>query len=96
MLRSSIAHSIICTRLFRGKMHSDWFNGIDILQGRWQHGEKVGYCYPGGLEKTLCKRELYVPLVTKGLNYIRIVIIFYMLDLQYKRNTSVPRYCERE
>jgi hypothetical protein len=35
-------------------MHSDWFNGIDILQGRWQHGEKVGYCYPSGLEKTLC------------------------------------------
>jgi hypothetical protein len=21
-------------------MHSDWFNGIQILQGRWQHGEK--------------------------------------------------------
>ena len=50
-----IAHSIICTRLFSGKMHSDWFNGIETLQGRWQHGEKVGYCYPSGLEKTLCK-----------------------------------------
>jgi hypothetical protein len=48
-------------------MHSDWFNGIDILQGRWQHGEKVGYCYPSGLEKTLCKWEVYVPLVMKGL-----------------------------
>jgi hypothetical protein len=48
-------------------MHSDWFNGIDIFQGRWQHGEKVGY-YPRGLEKTLCKWEVYVPLVTKGLN----------------------------
>jgi hypothetical protein len=48
-------------------MHSDWFNGIDTLQGRWQHGEKVGYCYPSGLEKTLCKWEIYVPLVTKGL-----------------------------
>jgi hypothetical protein len=48
-------------------MHSDWFNGIDILQGRWQHGEKVGYCYPSGLEKTLCKWKIYVPLVTKGL-----------------------------
>jgi hypothetical protein len=32
-------------------MHADWFNGIEILQGRWQHGEKVGYCYPSGLEK---------------------------------------------
>jgi hypothetical protein len=48
-------------------MHSDWFNGIEILQGRWQHGEKVGYCYPGGLDKSLCKWDMYVPLVTKGL-----------------------------
>ena len=67
MLLCSIAHSIICTRLFRGKMHSDWFNGIEVLKGRWQHGEKVGYCYPSGLEKTLCKWDVYVPLVTKGL-----------------------------
>jgi hypothetical protein len=64
---TSTAYSIICTLLFRGKMHSDWFNGIEILQGRWQHGEKVGYCYPSGLEKTLCKWDIYVPLVTKGL-----------------------------
>jgi hypothetical protein len=49
-------------------MHSDWFNGMEILQGRWQHGEKVGYCYSSGLEKTLCKWDIYVPLVTKGLN----------------------------
>ena len=35
MLLCNIAHSIICTRLFRGKMHSDWFNGIEIPQGRW-------------------------------------------------------------
>jgi hypothetical protein len=48
-------------------MHSDWFNGIEILQGRWQHGEKVGYCYSRGLEKTLFKWDIYVPLVTKGL-----------------------------
>jgi hypothetical protein len=48
-------------------MHSDWFNGIEILQGRWQHGEKVGYFYPSGLEKTLCKWDIYVPLVMKGL-----------------------------
>jgi hypothetical protein len=50
-------------------MQSDWFNGIDILRGRLQHGEKVGYCYPSGLEKTLCKWDIdtYVPLVTKGL-----------------------------
>jgi len=50
-----------------GKMHSDWFNRIEMLQGRWQHGEKVGYHYPSRLEKTLCKWDIYVPLVTKGL-----------------------------
>jgi len=58
MLRSGIAHSIICTWLFRGKMHSDCFNGKEILQGRWQHGEKVGYCHPSGLEKALCKWDM--------------------------------------
>jgi hypothetical protein len=66
-VQCSIAHSIICTRLFREKMHSDWFNGMEILQGRWQHGEKVGYSYPSGLEKTLCKWDIYVLLVMKGL-----------------------------
>jgi len=53
-------------------MHSDWFNGIEIhiLQGRWQHGVKVGYCYSSGLEEeTVCKWDIYVPLVTKGLKY---------------------------
>jgi hypothetical protein len=57
-------------------MHSDWFNGIDILQGRWQHGKKVGYCYHSGLEKTLCKWEVYVPLVTKGLKGFGFVAFF--------------------
>jgi hypothetical protein len=52
-------------------MHSDWFNGIEILQGRWEYGEKVGYCYPSGLEDTRCKRDIYVPLVTKGLIIIK-------------------------
>jgi hypothetical protein len=36
-------------------MYSDWFNGIEILQGRWEPGEKLGYCYPSGLQNTLCK-----------------------------------------
>jgi hypothetical protein len=44
-------------------MHSDWFNGIDTLQGRWQHGEKVGYCYPSGLKKTLFKVKVKCTLV---------------------------------
>jgi len=48
-------------------MHYDWFNRLEVLQGRWQHGERVGYCYPSGLEKTLCKWDIYVPLVAKWL-----------------------------
>jgi hypothetical protein len=51
-------------------MLSDGFNGIEILQGRWQHGEKVAYCYPSGLEKILFKWDTHVPLVTKGLIFI--------------------------
>jgi len=84
MLLCSIAHSIICTRLFSGKMHSDWFNGIEIPQGRWQHGEKVGYCYPSRLKKTLCKWDINVPLVTKGLTgtYCMALQITYHCHLQ--------------
>ena len=33
--------------------------------------KKVGYCYPSGLEETLRKWEMYVPLVTKGLTSYR-------------------------
>jgi hypothetical protein len=50
-------------------MHSDWFSGLEILQGRWQHGEKVGYCYPSETEKTLYEWDIHVSLVTKGLIY---------------------------
>jgi len=38
-------------------------------KNRWQHGDKAGYCYPSGLEKTLCKWDIHVPLVTKGLKW---------------------------
>jgi len=60
MIQCAMLHAALHTVsfvpwLFHGKMHSDWFNGMEILQGRWQHGEKVGYCYPSGLEKTLFK-----------------------------------------
>jgi hypothetical protein len=59
-------HAALHTVSFvHGKMHSDWFNGIEILQGRRQHEEKVGYCYPSGLKKALCKWDISVPLVTK-------------------------------
>jgi hypothetical protein len=35
------------------------------VDGRME--KKVGYCYPSRLEKTLCKWDTHVPLVTKGL-----------------------------
>jgi len=54
----SIAHGNICRRLFRGKMHSDWFHGVEVVQGRWQHGEDVGYCYPNRLERAICKWDI--------------------------------------
>jgi hypothetical protein len=39
-----------------------WSRGtlcLTLSQGRRQHGEKVGYCYPNGLEKTPCKWYMY-------------------------------------
>jgi hypothetical protein len=61
-------------------MHSDWFNGIDILQGRWQHEEKVGYCYPSGLEKTLCKWEVYIrPAGHERVKHLKTVNCDYLL-----------------
>ena len=65
--QSSTALSITCTRLFRGKMHSDCFHGVEILQGRWQHREEMGFWYPSGHAKTFCKWDINDPLVTKGL-----------------------------
>jgi hypothetical protein len=50
-LLCSIARNIICTRLFHGKMHSDWFNRIEILQGRWQHGKKWDTLIPVDLKR---------------------------------------------
>jgi hypothetical protein len=68
MILCAMLHAALHTVSFvQGEMHSDWFNRIEILQGRWQHGEKLGYCYPSGLEKALCKWNIYVPLVTKRL-----------------------------
>jgi len=70
-------------------MYSDWFNGIVIFQGRWQHREKVGYCYPSGLENTLCKWDIYVPLVTKGLIIISLLKrLYFKTILPYERDCS--------
>jgi hypothetical protein len=45
----STTHSTISTQLFRGKIHFDWFHEVEILHGRWQDGETVGYLHPSGL-----------------------------------------------
>jgi hypothetical protein len=60
-------------------MHSDWFNGIEILQGRWQHGEKVGYCYPSGPEKTLCNWDIY----SMSAGHERVKECKYLLNFYY-------------
>jgi hypothetical protein len=62
MILRAMLHAAMHTVSFvQGEVHSDWFNGIEILQGIWQHGEKVGYCYPSGHEKTLCKWDIIRP-----------------------------------
>jgi hypothetical protein len=93
MLLHSIAHSIICTRLFCGKMHSDWFSGIEILQGRWQRGEKVGYCYPCGIGRTLCKWEIYVPRVTKRLRVkVKQILLQAWTGLEGSTRLTLPNF----
>jgi hypothetical protein len=57
-------------------MPSDWFNEIEILQGRWQHGVKVGYCYLSGPEKTLCEWDIHIcPADHKRVNFLLLLKI---------------------
>jgi hypothetical protein len=83
-------------------MHSDWISGIDILQGRWQHEGKVGYCYPSGHEKTLYKWEVYVPLVKKGLRKLRTnhshfyysnIYIYLIGQSTFGADSKIKEYC---
>jgi hypothetical protein len=39
-------------------MQSDCFHGVEIVQGRWQHGEEMVYWYPSGLAKAFCKWDI--------------------------------------
>jgi hypothetical protein len=80
----SIAHSNVCTRLFGAKMRSDWCHRVEIVQGRWLHGEEVSYWYPCRLEKTFCKWDIYVPLVMKGL----MELPFKLLGLEFQPQTE--------
>jgi hypothetical protein len=44
---------------------SHFFHSVIYLEVSLFKVEKVGYCYPSGLKNTLCKCDIYVPLVTK-------------------------------
>jgi hypothetical protein len=55
----------------------------------------LGYCYPSGLEKTLCKWEVYVPLVTKGLKQYKKKTLFLLKTTQDRQTHSVLRIYER-
>jgi len=97
MILCAMLHAALHTVSFvHGKMHSDWFNGIEILQGRWQHGKKVGYCYPSGLEKTLFEWDVYVPLVTKGLTTFNYCIIIPLLVMIFSLMETVHIRCEEQ
>jgi hypothetical protein len=78
-------------------MHSDWFNGIEILQGILQHREKVGYSYPCGLEKTVCKWDVCVPLITKGFNCVDTIctIYFNIKELQFAQSVKFINIMEK-
>jgi hypothetical protein len=56
-------------------MHSDWFNGKEILQGRWQHGEKVGYCYPSGLNRLFVSGTYICPAGHERVNVKNTLLI---------------------
>jgi hypothetical protein len=46
-------------------MHSDWFNGIEIFQGIWQHGENWDTVIPADL-KRLFASEPYTCICPAG------------------------------
>jgi hypothetical protein len=90
MLHAALHTISFVTRLLGGQMRSDWFNGMEILQGRWRHGEKVEYCYSSGLEKTLCKWDIYTGCHRrKGQNFGR---VFLMLNYTEKLQTPKHTY----
>jgi len=67
-----------------GKMHSDWFNGIEILQSRWQHGEKVGYCYPSGLERLFLSGTYMSRWSRKGKRFDFQKMFYFLFKLKKK------------
>jgi hypothetical protein len=58
----------------------------------------VGYCYPSGLEKTLPKWDILIPLVTKGFNNFRspnkrsLLVCFVLFDV-LQNLQHVPPVC---
>jgi hypothetical protein len=55
--------------------------------------EKVKYYYPSGLEKTLCKWDIGVPLVTKGLIFVFTLIGFLLITTSYFYTFPSPYSC---
>jgi hypothetical protein len=51
MLHSSIAHRSFVHRCFAWKMYSDWFNELEILQGRWSMEKKWVTVIPADLKR---------------------------------------------
>jgi hypothetical protein len=65
-------------------MHPNWFHGVELVHGRWQHGG-VEYWCPSRLERTICKWDMYVPLDTEGLTvYYSISFLFLSLIVDIK------------
>jgi hypothetical protein len=62
----SIAHSIICTRLFHGKMHSDWFDGIEILKADGSMEKKWDTVIPVDLKRLFVSRTYMFRWSRKG------------------------------
>ena len=57
----------------------------------------MGYCYPSGLEKTLCKWDVYVPLVMKGLNCVDAIctVCFNIKKLQFTQSVKFISVMEK-
>jgi hypothetical protein len=47
---------------------------VEILQGRWQHGEEVGNWYPNGLDKALFKWDIRI--CPAGHERVKVVCFF--------------------
>ena len=73
------------------KMHFNPFvtSGTYVSHLQRVSSSRLGYCYPSGLEETLCKWDTRVPLVTKGLMYLPCINQVYNILITIKMHFSV-------